>query len=719
MQPIRPGLAAVVCVLLASAVQAADPALVQRIAQLDADVTAAEDLSRIKRLQRTYGYYLDKGMWTDLAEYFTDDAVANYPAGVFIGKASIREHLYRNVGNGPMGQVGLGDNRLYNHMQIQPVVYLNADGKTARGRWRAWATLGSVGGGATWAEGLYEMQYRKENGVWKIANLDYHSGFGAPYATGWVAPAPAGSDAAATPASRSPRQLAHPADRERNMECEGFPAACVAPFSYVNPGSAEGARAWQVKATEFGGTLDTVRLRTLAAQLADRAARLHDETDIENLQRIYGYYLDRAQWDQVADLFTDNGTIEFAQQGVFVGRKRVRQFLGSMGPLGLTPGWMNDHLQMQIVVSVSVDGRSAFARSRELAMTGHEGKSGEWSEGVYENRFVREGGKWKIAAMHFFPTFQTDYDQGWGKNARPAEGITTDRTPDRPPSQRYEIYPRAHVPPYHYRNPVTGQPPTYPAVGGPDAILAAAALQPVTSVMKLHPANDFAKVIASAEQNVGRFRDYHEIENLESAYGYYLDKNLWDPLADLYARDGTMELAQRGVYKGADSVRKSLWSTFGRGQSGPVAGRLGNHLQLQPVITVADDGLSAKVRLRMFQQMSQGTRASIGASIYENQIVKQDGIWKFSVVHTMNTLSAGYAGGWAKAAGRFMPGPSAELPPDAPPTMLVAMYPIVYDIPYHYANPVSGRTALAKIPSIAEQLVLLPMPAPIRSAPGQ
>jgi hypothetical protein len=68
------------------------------IERLAAEVERAEDLSAIKRLQRTYGYYLDKGMWTDLAEYFTDDAVANYPAGVYIGKESIRRHLYLNVG---------------------------------------------------------------------------------------------------------------------------------------------------------------------------------------------------------------------------------------------------------------------------------------------------------------------------------------------------------------------------------------------------------------------------------------------------------------------------------------------------------------------------------------------------------------------------------------------------------------------------------------------
>ena len=27
--------------------------------------------------------------------------------------------------------------------------------------------------------------------------------------------------------------------------------------------------------------------------------------------------------------------------------------------------------------------------------------------------------------------------------------------------------------------------------------------------------------------------------------------------------------------------------------------------------------------------------------------------------------------------------------------MKVAMFPVVYDIPFHYANPVSGRTGLA------------------------
>ena len=101
----RMALAALLCLVVPYAT-AAEMDIRERLARLAYDVQAGEDISAIKRLQRSYGYYLDKGLWTDLAEFFTEDAVANYPAGVFVGKASIGEHLYRNVGSVPIGQVG-------------------------------------------------------------------------------------------------------------------------------------------------------------------------------------------------------------------------------------------------------------------------------------------------------------------------------------------------------------------------------------------------------------------------------------------------------------------------------------------------------------------------------------------------------------------------------------------------------------------------------------
>ncbi len=627
---------------------AENPAIKARLDRLEAEVVHGEDVRAIKKLQRSYGYYVDKGLWDDVADLFAGDAVANYPNGVFIGKPSIREHLVKNIGN---GKIGLGDGRLYDHTILQPVIHLDPGGHTAHGRWRTLAMFGTFGGGATWAEGVYEFTYTKDAGVWKIQTLDYYSGFGAPYATGWIANT--------GPRPGRPRELAYPPDRPPSAACEGFPAACIPPFHYKNPGTV-----WTA-GDSLTGQRDVPKR---AADLVRRAARLAGEQEIENLQRIYGYYVDRGMWDEVADLFASDATIEMGLRGVYVGQARIRKFLEAAGPR-VVDGVLNDHLQLQIVADVAPDGLTAQARSRELAMTGVYQGQGAWSEGVFENTFVKQGGVWKFKSMHFYPTFITDYDQGWAKDAQPAPGPIAELPPDRPPTEVYEIYPKAHVPPFHYRNPVTGKDP------GPAA-------NPPKLAGKLEPA------IENAERQIQRVKDYYDVENLESAYGYYLDKNLWNNLADLFAKDGSMELAQRGVYVGREHIRGFLQTVFGRGApDGPVAGRLGNHLQLQPVIHVSADGATAKIRVRLVQQLSMNGRATLGAGIYENEAIKEDGVWKLKTDHTYNTFTANYNGGWAKSPGTTLPGPSKDYRPDRPPTLVFAMFPNVYTVPFHYAQP--------------------------------
>jgi hypothetical protein len=653
--------------------------LQQRLDRLEAEIVSAEDVRAIKKLQRAYSYYLDKAMWADLADLFTNDATANYPAGVFLGKASIRKHLFENFGT---DGIGLGDGRIYNHLNLQPVVHLDPGGQSAKGRWRALAMFGRLGGAANWAEGIYEFAYAKENRVWKIRTLDYYSGFGATYENGWVAPASGARRGGGRPASP------HPPDRPRLAACEGFPAACIAPFHYGNPGTTASSVAWIASTSAPSRVTSDARERMTA--LAHRLQLLRDEQEIENLQRIYGYYLDRALWSQVADLFAHNGTIEMGLSGVYVGKDRIRQFLGLQGPQGLTDGRLNDHMQLQVIVDVARDGRTARARSREIGMTGTFQGSATLSEGVYQNRFVKEGGVWKFEALRFFPTFITDYDEGWGQDAQPVPGANTLLPPDRPPTDVYAIYPKAHIPPYHYRNPVTGADAQYPvAAGRPSAKAIAEALAPDT-LARPKRVDRVDTALADAERAIGRVKDYHEIENLQSAYGYYLDKNLWNDLADLFAKDGSMELAQRGVYTGRERVRSFLTNVFGPTE-GPVEGRLGNHLQLQPVIHVAADGQTAHIRARLWQQLGSAERASMGGGIYENVAVKEDGRWKFKVSHVFNTFTANYKGGWAKSPGQVVPGPSKTYPPDAPPTTVFTMFPTVYPIPFHYPNPVTGR----------------------------
>jgi len=64
--------------------------------------------------------------------------------------------------------------------------------------------------------------------------------------------------------------------------------------------------------------------------------------------------------------------------------------------------------------------------------------------------------------------------------------------------------------------------------------------------------------VVELERRVGRAEDFVVLCNLEDAYGYYVDKCQWDQAADLFAKDGRIEIGARGVYIGQDRVRAFL-----------------------------------------------------------------------------------------------------------------------------------------------------------------
>ena len=202
-------------------------------------------------------------------------------------------------------------------------------------------------------------------------------------------------------------------------------------------------------------------LQTQIAQLSVAADRVQDTSDIKRLQRAYGYYLDKADWDNVADLFADDGSIEIAQHGVYIGKEHIRKYLYSLGngKAGLQQGQLNEHMQLQPVVDVSDDGLTAKARWRAFIMAGQYGKSATWGEGPYENEYVKDNGVWKIKKLHWYRTFVVPYEGGWAKNKDVAAGedpISKELPPDQPPTEKYGLWPDVYIPPYHYKNPVTG-----------------------------------------------------------------------------------------------------------------------------------------------------------------------------------------------------------------------------------------------------------------------
>jgi hypothetical protein len=595
--PSKPILVAAIAIGASSVPAAAQqtdpfPALEARLERVQAHIESLDSVRAIKRLQYAYGHYVELGLWNDFADLFAEDAVTNYQQGVR-GQEAIRRLFLDQVGQ---GKLGLAEGRIYPHILFQPVITLAPDGRTAKGRWRILAMLGGYGGSATWYSGVYENEYVLDGGVWKINLLHSEPKVTAAYtAAGWK------------------------------------DSGIHVPFHY-NAASVTTAILDPVGPSTKTADEKTSSLTSLAErinQLATRAARLNDQAEITNLQDTYGYAVDRKLWDQVADLFAKDGTLELGLQGVYVGKMSIRHALDQFGPQGLRTGELNDHVYLQTLVSVAPDGRAAKARGVELIMSSVR-ENCELSEGIFENTFVKQDGVWKIQSVHFYPRMIVDAAAGWAKSAKPAPGPSKPFPPDRPPTVSYEIFPKFAVAPFHFDNPVTGKPPQYP-----EAALSASkltmALTKIAAAVPSRPtirnAAELEAGLGEVERSIAAAEAYDAAENLIGAYGYYLDESPGN-VASLFAQGLPNEPGARALASEGTIFVNQI---------------------LQPVIDVAPDGNGAKVRARRLDL--GGTSAGPGywtAGTFEGQIASEQGVWRFQTARSSTRWSAPYPGGWAR-----------------------------------------------------------------------
>ncbi len=471
-------------------------ALEQRVGRLGELIERVEAVSAIKRLQHAYGHYSELGLWHDFADLFADSGIGYYTQGA-LDREGIRSLFVKEVGG---GRVGLVDGRIYPHISMQPLVTLSPDGQSARGRWHIMAMLGGYNTSASWAGGVYENQYIRENGVWKMKEVRYVAQYSGRYDNpGWTptkekAPFDINSSRAGNP-------IADPAEPQVRLTTSG--------------------EATVVTKADAAPTL--VALATRMTDIATRAERLNDEIEVTNLQHAWGYYIDRRMWDDAAGLFANDATLEVGLQGVYAGRASIRRGLSAARPAGTGGKDINDHVHLQTIVSISPDGRTARARGTDLGLIGTGGQA-FLTQAIYENEFVKQGSGWKFKAMHIYPRFIVDAGKGWAKDAQPAPGPSREFPPDRPSTETYEVFPRFHLAPLHFDHPVTGKAPQYPEGMKVPARARAAARdvpRPPSSVSALE------RLLASTERSVERSKGYHAAENLASAYGYFADDREW------------------------------------------------------------------------------------------------------------------------------------------------------------------------------------------------
>jgi len=163
----------------------------ERLAALEARVAALEAEKAIRRLHHCYGYFMDKWLFPEIVDLFTEDVELHFLNGIFRGRAGA-ERMYGYAGAGVRGP---RDGLLFEHLLMQDVIDVAPDGRTATARFHAMlfvAVHDSVKErypdwpSQFWEGGVHDNAYRLEGATWKVSRFSYRIAYQADYATGWA-----------------------------------------------------------------------------------------------------------------------------------------------------------------------------------------------------------------------------------------------------------------------------------------------------------------------------------------------------------------------------------------------------------------------------------------------------------------------------------------------------------------------------------------------------
>ncbi len=176
-------------------------------------------------------------------------------------------------------------------------------------------------------------------------------------------------------------------------------------------------------------------LKDQVARLSNQIGSLEDANAIRRLHRLYESRLDRGMYEEVVDMFADDGEVVF-NGGVFAGKnKGVRRLYCQRFSAGLSgkriepaPGFEPDPAEQQDIVEVAPDRKSAKARFAysmqvgtplasdsslvEMARLQGQGIVKWWEAGIHEVSYVKSDDSWKIKKLEYRAAAKANYSPG-------------------------------------------------------------------------------------------------------------------------------------------------------------------------------------------------------------------------------------------------------------------------------------------------------------------
>lgn len=221
---------------------------------------------------------------------------------------------------------------------------------------------------------------------------------------------------------------------------------------------------------------EIAELNTRVTALEHQLGIIQDINAIRQLQHSYGYFMDKGLYNEVVDLFADDGELSF-MGGRYIGKDSVRRlYCGRLretftrGQNHPIDGLLADHMQLQDVIHIADDRQSAYGRFRAFMQGGCHKTMPDpparlprqwWEAGVYENTYIKEDGIWKIKLLNYNLQWQATFEDGWADAdvisinspvTYPEDPLGPDELHAVPP----KLWPQTYCVPFHYPHPVTG-----------------------------------------------------------------------------------------------------------------------------------------------------------------------------------------------------------------------------------------------------------------------
>ena len=161
-----------------------------RITALEARVKVAEDIEEIQKLMMTYETLIDSlqqldevmALYTEDAELVVSTRGETGEFKRFLGKYEGREAI-----RGVYSNVSPENYSFMAHLLTNP--FITVDGDQAKGRWYLLALVTVVTTGSPvgwWEQGVYDLEFVRIDGKWRISLMKFDFNFSAPYEEGWA-----------------------------------------------------------------------------------------------------------------------------------------------------------------------------------------------------------------------------------------------------------------------------------------------------------------------------------------------------------------------------------------------------------------------------------------------------------------------------------------------------------------------------------------------------